>query len=125
MSHIVQFYENKYGIVPSGKYEVSLLNIKDKQGQYGSIYVPEFEITKGEYRGSIINAFVPIKPDGKYSTKTKLYEIVSALIGERLPELKTFDLDVLVGSKCYGYIELEEAGEKNINRFVKWEVIDG
>lgn len=87
--------------IPEGLYRAVLKNITEGTGGFGPYFKFEFEITEGEYKGTVRNTVASKKitrsRNGKHS---KLYKIIRGMTREEPVAGVTFNIGKLLNAPC-------------------------
>lgn len=87
--------------IAEGLYKAVVKDIEEKTGTSGIYLKISFEISDGEYKGTIRNSLASLKlsksKDGKSS---KLFDIVKAVLQTEPPAGSSVDLTKLIGRNC-------------------------
>lgn len=101
--------------IPVGIYSAKFADWEEKDdGQYGPYVRLEFEITSGEQKGTkrSLVASTKLKKGKDQKTTSKLFKIVSSLLGKEPSTEEKVSLKELVGTKCQIMIEDREGDEE-------------
>lgn len=87
--------------IPEGMYKAFLKNITEGTGNFGPYFRFEFEISEGEYKGTVRNTVASKKitksSNGKHS---KLYKLIKGVTKEEPVKGETFNIAKLLNMTC-------------------------
>jgi len=97
----------KYKILPSGINKAKLVSFLSSIGKFDQlIFILQFEILEGEYRGYFVKGRVNQSSNGKFG---KLWQLFRAM-GVELDIFDQYDLKDLIAKECFINVETRSNG---------------
>lgn len=92
-------------LIPEGEYKAKFMSYEEKKGlAYGDALKVNFEISEGDFQGTVLNTLV----SEKLSPQSRFGQIVRALTRKPLKVKEGIDIDSLVGSPCVIVVQTKE-----------------
>jgi len=101
-----------YEVLPAGQYPAKVVDVQEKQGNWGPFLKLMFEVEGGEHAGMTITGVA----SAKFSNRSKLYKWVRALYGQAIPKAYTLETSNLLGRHCILGLEVIEDDGTEFNR---------
>ncbi len=92
--------------IPEGTYKAIVKSLDEKEGQFGEYVRLEFEISDGEYKGTLRTTVASKKFSlSKTGRNSKLYDLLGGFFKDKIASGETLNLNEVIGKKCQILVE--------------------